>query len=166
MVANKNVVWVGNPETSWGLIGVEQTPRAASADDEIVLDDVLRFDSIFNEDVVAHRVVNDVVLDREILNSVDSHCSVISLMNGIALDQRLSHCADNMEMDGVSAQLERLADIKELCVQNSTDTGLVFWVVNHDVRAVLILRGCLRVSLVFYVSRKKTDLCAHLNEVS
>lgn len=87
MVANKDVVRVRDPETSRSLVGIQQTPRPSRAHNKVVLDDVLGLDCVFNEDVVTHSIVNNVVLNRKIRNSVNSHCTIIALMNGIALHE-------------------------------------------------------------------------------
>ena len=53
-----------------------------------MVDYILCLYSIFNEDGVTHSVVDDVVHDVEVADSVDGHCSVVGLVNCIAFYQR------------------------------------------------------------------------------
>lgn len=48
-VASDNIVGVCNPEGSWGLVSVEQTPGSPRVDDKVALDEVVRLNSIFDE---------------------------------------------------------------------------------------------------------------------
>ena len=83
MIPTNDVVWVGDPDAGWGLIGVQETPGASDVNDEIVLDQVLGLSGIFDEDGVAHSVVGDVVLDAQVVDAMDGHSSVESMMDGI-----------------------------------------------------------------------------------
>jgi len=166
VVSDKDVVWVSDPETGRRLICVEQAPRTSGTHDQIVLDDVLCLNSILNEDVMAHSVVNNIVFNCEVRHGVDSDSSVVSLMDGVTLDQRLGNSADDVEVDRVSSQLECLTNIEEFSVKNASNARFIFRVVDHDVRTVLILRGSLWITLILNVSCEKTDLCTHFNKIA
>ena len=87
---------------------------------------------------MAHSIVNYVVYDVEILDVVNSHCAIVSLMDRITLNQRLRDSTDDVEMNRISAEFKSLANIKELNVKDTSNTGLVLREVEHDVSAILI----------------------------
>ena len=60
MVVDEVVVWIGDPEASWGLISVEQAVGSTSIDDQIVLDQVLGLNSILDEDGVTHGLISNI----------------------------------------------------------------------------------------------------------
>jgi hypothetical protein len=43
------VIWVGDPETSWSLIAIQNTPRPVRFNDKVSVDNILGFNSIFKE---------------------------------------------------------------------------------------------------------------------
>jgi len=63
VVSNEMVVWMSNPESSRGLIGVENTPGSCHRNDQVVFAVVVCLNGIFNEDIMAFSLVNDVVQD-------------------------------------------------------------------------------------------------------
>ena len=85
MVANEDIVRMSNPETSRAVISIKQTPRATSTHNQVVLDNIFGFDCILYEDVVSHRIVNNVAINCEVLDCVNRHCSVVRLMDCVAL---------------------------------------------------------------------------------
>ena len=74
---------------------------------------------------MAHGIVRHIVLHLEIVHTVNSHGTVVRLMNGIVAHVRLVHGANHVEMDGVSSELEGLTDVSELDVLNATDDGFI-----------------------------------------
>jgi hypothetical protein len=166
VVSDKDVVWVSDPETGRRLICVEQAIRTFGSHDQIVLDDVLSLDSILKEDVMAHSVVNNIVFNCEVRHGGDSDSSVVRLMDGVTLDQRLRNSADGVEVDWVSTKLECLTNIEEFSVKNASNARLIFRVVEHDVRAVLIRRRSYWITLILNVSCEKTDFCTHFNKIT
>jgi len=119
------VIGVGNPETSWSLISIKKTPTALGLDDEIILNQILGLCSILDEDRMAHSVVRYVVLDLEVVNSVESDGTVVRLVDGIIAHVGLVHSSNHVEMDWISSQLEGLSDICELTVLNATDDRFI-----------------------------------------
>ena len=83
MITANDVVRVRDPDAGRGLIGVEETPGAPHVNNEIVFDQVLSLSGIFNEDCVAHGVVGDVVLDAQVVDAMDGHSSIESVMDGV-----------------------------------------------------------------------------------
>lgn len=69
-------------------------------------------------------------------------------------------------MNGISAELEGLADVEELGVKNSPNARLVLGIMEHDMSTIKIFRRSLRISLVFDISCQQTNFCAHVNEVA
>lgn len=86
MVAANNVVGIGDPDGGRGLISVEKRPGATHIEDQVVLDQILGFDSILNEDGVTHGVISYIVLDTEVMHTVDGHSAVERVMNGVVTD--------------------------------------------------------------------------------
>ena len=129
---------MSNPETCRSLVSVKKTKRRPRHDDQVTIDDVISLNRIFNEDRMAHSIVNYVVYYVEILDGVNSHCAIVSLMDRITLHQRLRDSTDDVEMNRISAEFESLANIKELNVKDTSNTGLVLREVEHDVSAILI----------------------------
>lgn len=70
-----------------------------------------------------------------------------------------------MEVDWISTKLEGLANVEEFDIHDLANTRLVAMRVQHDMRAVLVLRRSFWVTSVFDISGKKTDFCAHVNKV-
>lgn len=84
MIASEDVVWVGDPEASRGLIGVEQAPGLPSVDREVAFQIVISLHCILNEESVTHRVVSDIMHDSEVEDSVNGAGTVVGLMNRVA----------------------------------------------------------------------------------
>ena len=86
MVAAEDIVRICDPEASWSLVRVEETPRATDIEDQIVFNQVLSLSCVFDEDCVAHRVVGYIALHSQIVHAMDRHSSVERMM-----DRVLSH---------------------------------------------------------------------------
>jgi hypothetical protein len=121
-------------------------------DNQVMVNYILCLDSIFNEDGMTHSIVDDVVHDVEVADSMDSHCSVVSLVDCITFYERFGNCSNNMEMDWVSAEFESLADVVKFRVKDPSNARFIFGVMDHDMRAVLVFSRRLRVSLVLHIS--------------
>jgi len=109
MVIDKVVVWVGDPVASWSLVSVEETPRPLDHHDQVALDQVVNFNTIFHEDSMPHDVEANHVFDRQVLNGMESYCSVMTLVYRDTSDVRRVDCTNHMEMDGVPTDLEGLS---------------------------------------------------------
>ena len=86
MVASNDVIWVRDPDASWGLISVEKTVRFTSVNDQVVFDEILSLNGIFNEDSVAHRFVVDITGDLEIVDTVEGRAAIVGLVDRVPLD--------------------------------------------------------------------------------
>lgn len=86
MVASNDVIWVRDPDASWGLVSVEKTVRFTSVNDQVVLDEILSLNGIFNEDSMAHRLVVDITGDLEIVNTVEGRAAIVGLVDRVPLD--------------------------------------------------------------------------------
>ena len=80
----ENVVWMSDPETTWRLVGVQQTHRLLNFYGKIVIIVVVGLSSIFNKVGMSHRIVGHIVLDSEVLNTVSSDGSIVCLVDRIA----------------------------------------------------------------------------------
>lgn len=74
---------------------------------------------------MTHGIVGDVVLNREVVDSVQCDSSVVGLMDGITLGVRVVDCSNHMEMNGVTTKLEGLTDVSEFTVFDFTNQRLV-----------------------------------------
>jgi len=70
---------------------------------------------------------------------MDGDCPVVGLMDGIPDDVRLGHMTNQVEMDGVSSQLECLPHIEELTVCDPADQRFITMRVKHDVGSESVL---------------------------
>jgi hypothetical protein len=139
MVVNENVVWVGDPNTSGGLIGVEQTPGPLGLGDEILVDVVVSFDGVLDEDIVALDVVDDVLHNSQIVVTVNSDSSVESSVDRDTLNVGVVDVTYHVEMDGVSAHLEGLTDVSELDVAELGSERVVTVGMEEDGSSILVL---------------------------
>mmetsp|Transcript_468 Transcript_468/g.710 ORF Transcript_468/g.710 Transcript_468/m.710 type:complete len:709 (+) Transcript_468:3585-5711(+) len=163
VVVADDVVGVGDPNGGRGLIGVEQRPGAAHVKDQVTLNQVLALDSIFDEDGVAHGVIGDVVLDTQVVDTVDGSRAVERVVDGVVAHVGLVHGTNHVEVNRVGAQDESLADHGQLNAINTANSGLIARRVADDNSTVLVVRGVLGVTLELDVTGEKTDLSAHLN---
>lgn len=118
MVSYEVVVWISDPETSWCLISVEPTPRPLGLHDQVLFNDIVSLDSVFNEDVMALNIVYKVLLHPQIAGSMERQGSVETLMNSVTNDVGVVHVSNHVEMDGVSPKLKTLSDVEELDIGN------------------------------------------------
>ena len=70
-----------------------------------------------------------------------------------------------MEVDGVPSELEGLTNICQFSVGDTANRCFVAWRVKHDCGTVLVVLGCLWVSLVLDVSSQKTDFSLQVDVV-
>ena len=166
VISAQDVIWVGDPEGGRRLISVQKRPRSARIHNQIVLNQLVSFSCIFNENCVAHIQIGDVVLDGQVVHAVNCHRTIVGVMNCVVSHVRFSHRANHVEVDGVATKLESLATVEEFSVLDAANRRLVPGRMNHNVRSVLILRRSFRISLEFQISSQKTNFCSHLNTFS
>ena len=70
MVSYENVVRMGDPEASRGLISVQKTPRSDGLDDKVVNKIIVRLHGIFNEESVAFYFVCDIFFKPQVVSSM------------------------------------------------------------------------------------------------
>jgi hypothetical protein len=138
VVSSEDVIRMSDPEASWCHVSVKKTERSMNLDNEIVLDQVLCLCCIFNKEGVSHCVVSEVLLNSEVVYSVESNGSVISSGNGVPNNVGVVHSSNHMEMDGVSTELESLTDILKLDVTNFSYKRFITRGVEHDLGSILI----------------------------
>jgi hypothetical protein len=125
MVSSPDVVGVGNPETSGGLISVEKGLRRHGVHDQIVFDQIVGFNTVLNENGVTLHSVSNIVLDLQVMDTVNGDGSVVSVMDGITIDVRVVDITDQMVMDGISTKVESLTRLSDLSVGDSGNRGIV-----------------------------------------
>ena len=84
MIVDKIVIWISNPDASWSLIGVEETPRPLGHHDQVSGDIVVSFNAVFDEYVVTHGIEDNVIRDSQILISVNSKGSIERGVNSVS----------------------------------------------------------------------------------
>jgi len=166
VVANKDIIWISDPEASRGLIGVEQTPRAANVKYQVVFDIVLGLDGVFDENCVAHSTVGYIVLNAQVVNAVNSDGSVVGVMDCIISNVRRLDCSNHMEMDRVGAQNESLTNIEQFNVVDSCSGRLVGGRMHNNNSTILICFRGHRLALIFDIASQKTNLSSHFNKIT
>ena len=107
-------------------------------DDEIVLNQVLRLNTVFDENSVAHHVINHIILDCQSMRSVDRNSSVVCSPDGVASDVRRVEEAHLVEVNWISSLHESLSAVSQLDMLNSSDCGSITIIrMQHYVRAVV-----------------------------
>jgi len=89
MITSENIIWVSNPETGRGLIGIQKAPRLLSPNGQVSFKIVLCFSSIFNEEIVTLNIESYVFNNSQVVHTMNSACSVVRLLNCITLDVRV-----------------------------------------------------------------------------
>ena len=88
---------------------------------EVVLERVARLDAVLEEEGAAHDVVEDVVLHDQIVGTVHVHGPVEAAVHAAATHVGAVHPAVQVEVDGVSAEPERLARVGEFDVLDASN---------------------------------------------
>ena len=132
-------------------------------DDEIVLNQVLRLNTVFDENSVAHHVINHVVLDPQVTRSMDRNGSVVCRPDGVASDVRIVEDAELVEVDRISSLQASLSGVSELDVLDSADCGarsVALKLMEHDMCAVTVSASTWQrlCALHYDASRQKADL--------
>lgn len=139
VIVPDDVVRVSDPDASRGLIRVEQTPRAANINNQIAFDEVSCLGSILDEDSVSHGVIGNIVLHAKVMDSVDGHCPIESVMDSIVPHVGRVYSTDHVEVNWVRAKDEGLANIVKLDTVDSGGRGLITWGVHDDHCTVLVI---------------------------
>jgi len=121
VVVNEGVIRMGNPETSWRLIGVQETHGSDGLDDQVTGDDVLGLGSIFDENVVTFGVVSYISIKSQIVSTVNSVSSVVTLVSNTSSRVRFVNSSNHVEMNSVSTNLESLTHLEHFNVVQSGD---------------------------------------------
>ena len=86
MVVANDVVGVGDPECSRGLVSIQQTPGATHVHNQVALDQVFGLNRVFDKDGVTHSVISNIVLNTKVVDAMDSHGSVERVMDSVVTD--------------------------------------------------------------------------------
>ena len=70
---------------------------------------------------MTHGVEGEIIDDPQVVNSMNGHCSIVSVMDRVMSDIRFVDSANHVEVDGVAAELESLPHISEFNVLNSSN---------------------------------------------
>lgn len=139
MITANDVVRVGDPDARRRLISIQETPGTAHIDNQVVLDQVLGLSGVFDENCVAHRVIGNIVLDTQVVDSMNGHSSIERVMNSVVSDVTRMHCTDHMEVNRVGAEDEGLAYHVQFDIFNTSGGCLIARRVHDDHSTVLVV---------------------------
>ena len=77
VIADKDVVWVGDPEAGWGAVGVEQAERGFDRGNKVMLNSILGLDCILDEHSMSHSVVIHVPQDSQVVHAVNCRTAIV-----------------------------------------------------------------------------------------
>ena len=86
---------------------------------------VVRFNCILDEEDMATSFVDGVVGKSQVMSTVHSESSVVTLMNSVTMSVRGVYCTDHMEMDSISSKFECLTHIGNLSVTRSSSQRVI-----------------------------------------
>lgn len=157
-VESDNIVRVGDPITGTGSIGLKHLVGFDGFDGQVVLDKVFGFDTIFDEEVVSLDIVSDVLLNGQVMDSVDSQNSGHRIVDGITDDFRVFNISIHMEMHAISTDDSRLSAVSEFGVSDVALESFGAGSNHHQVRSIFIIERA-RFSFHDDVSGEKSDFC-------
>ena len=111
-----DVVRMRDPEGGRCDVVIQQTSGRYYLYGQVVLNHVIGLDAVFQEDGATHHVKDDVMLDEDFMRAVNVDGAVERAVDGAAEHVRAGHAAVQVEVDGISAQTERLAGVRHLHV--------------------------------------------------
>ena len=100
---------IGNHEGCGADIAGEHIWCLEGADSQVVPQHIIELRSILKEKVVAFGFVNDIILNSQLLYSLEVNRSCISLVDGISFEIGAVYLSVHVEVDAVSAWILRLA---------------------------------------------------------
>ena len=115
-VALDVVIPVDKPESSRSCVAGQADKVLTRVSAEVSGDDIFRFQPILNKEGVPTRLKCDVILDTQVVYTMDGDSPVICVVNGIAPAVRVLHCANHVKVDRVAANTSHLARVSQLKV--------------------------------------------------
>jgi hypothetical protein len=94
------------------------------------------FDTILNKEVVAMDSIANVVLDSEIVHSVDGDDSGVRLMNCITASERIGNRPSHVEVNTISAWYLRLSALSKLSESNLSLKTVSSLASHHEMRSI------------------------------
>ena len=92
---------------------------------------VLGLDSIFNEVLVSHGVVCNVVLNPQMMHAMNCDSAVERVVYAVVADVRIIDCPDHVEVYRISSEPEGLSSILHLNVLQPPSQRFVAFAVKH-----------------------------------
>lgn len=118
MIALEIVVRMGDPEGSRGLIGIQQWVRRSRRNCQIVNESVIDLSSILEEEVMAHHIESNVLLNFQTIGSMQCYSPVKAIPDRWVAHVALSKVLTLGECKRMSLQLVGLSHVKELNIAN------------------------------------------------
>ena len=85
-------------------------------------------------------MIGNIVLDSEVMDTMDSDCSIECVMNRIVLNVRAVNSSNHMEMNGVATKNEGLANISQLNTINASRSRLITRAMHDYDGTILVIR--------------------------
>jgi len=114
VVAVKVVGRVSYPEGSHRDISLEHIRDSERTDGKVVADDVMSLNAVLDEEVVPMDSVSYVLLNSQVVNSVDSDDSGEGLMYSVSPGEGSGNVASHMEVNAIPTQNLWLSALSEL----------------------------------------------------
>jgi hypothetical protein len=151
---------VGDPVARNGGVALQHCQGSDRADHQIILDDVASFDAVLDEDVVAFDQETDVLLDKQVVGSVNGQHSGVRVVDCYSSDEAVGHLPGHVEMRAVPSDNLRLSTLGDLSVGKSGVQAICGLPHEHQVRTVVLGLGHV-VSLDYDIPRQQSDLGPH-----
>ena len=104
------------------------------------MDLIVSFYCIFNEDIMPHNIIDNVISQSQIARTMESESSVEALMDGVSFYVGVMHVTNHMEMDSISAKLECLTHVRELTESKSSCQRVISHRVKEHCCSILLSR--------------------------
>lgn len=122
-------------------------------------------DTVFDEVVVAHYVVTDVVLDCQVMDSVEGDDSGHGIMDCVASGKGVRDVSVHVVVDAIATDDARLSALGELSVGDLANKTILGTSGHHQMSTVTLLgRGI--IARHFDVPRQQADLSPHVDLIT
>lgn len=85
VVTYQLIVWVGNPESSRGHVGVKSRPRLDGHHSKVRFEPISTFNTSLKEESVPHDVEGNVLRDWHVVGAVKSNSAVVAVADRASL---------------------------------------------------------------------------------
>jgi hypothetical protein len=112
---------------------------------------------------VTHSIISYIILDLEIVNSMQCYSTIVSLMDCITPHVGLVNGSNHVEMNGITTELERLTDVCKLNIFYFPHYRFITRRVKHNVSTKHVSCRSFWVTPIDYITSEKSNLTSHVN---